>query len=202
MSPTKKELRLAIKNRAEDFDLADSQRAGTRIAAICETFLWRHLHPDLVMCYVSMKGEAPTRDIIRACLIRGQRVCVPWVEPETMDISASELENFNLDLAPGCAGILEPRDTCRRPVSLGDIDVHLVPGMAFDFKGARLGRGAGCYDRFLAGCGEESVRIGIAFSWQVIDDVPSENHDIPMDWIITEEGIIPAKENREAGEEP
>ncbi len=199
MSPSKKEIRQAIRRRANDFDLADFQRAGTKIAAICDALLWRHLHPDMVMCYVSKRGEAPTHDIIRACLIRGKRICVPLVEPESMTISASELENFSSDLRPGCAGILEPRDTCFRPVSPSDIDVHLIPGMAFDPKGGRLGHGAGCYDRFLAECGEESIYIGVAFSWQLIEDVPSEDHDIPMDWIITDEGLIPAREIREEG---
>ena len=197
MKPTKKKIRQAIKRRARDFDLADFQRAGTKIAAICEALLWRHLHPDMVMCYVSQRGEAPTHDILRACLIRGQRVCVPLVEPKTFTMSASELENFNSDLAPGRLGILEPRDTCRRPVSPSDIDVHLIPGTAFDLKGGRLGRGAGCYDRFLSECGDESIYIGVALSWQLVEEVPVEDHDVPMDWIVTEEGLIPARENRE-----
>jgi 5-formyltetrahydrofolate cyclo-ligase len=190
MSATKEQIRRTTLRRTQERDLADRQRAGVRIARQCEILLRHVFKPDLLMCYVSRRDEAPTHDIIRGCLARGQKVCVPWVAEETGAIRAGRLKNFTTDLAPGHAGILEPRDTCRRPVEPRDISLHFVPGMAYDPNGARLGRGSGHYDRFLADCAPETVKIGLAFSWQIVESIPTEAHDVGMDLVLTEEGCI------------
>jgi 5-formyltetrahydrofolate cyclo-ligase len=193
MSWSKDEIRAEVRRRRDLRDVADLQRAGIRISLTCDILLRNYLRGEMVMCYVSQRGEAPTHDIIRSCLVRGQRICVPWVNPETRMIAASELENFFVDLERGFAGILEPRDTCRRPVEPQGIDILLAPGLAFDSKGTRLGRGSGYYDRFLALFGPEKIKVGLAFSWQIFQEIPTEEHDIPMDLIVTEQGVIPVR---------
>jgi len=192
MPLSKDDIRAEVRRRRANRDVADFQRAGTRIAAFCEILLGAHQN-RVVMCYVSHKGEAPTHDIIRSCLARGQRVCVPWVDPSTKMIAASELHNFATELSPGFAGILEPRDTCRRPVEPKDIDILLVPAVAFDLKGRRVGRGEGYFDRYLAICEPTQIKIGLALSWQVFEGLPHESHDVAMDLIVTEEGVIPVR---------
>lgn len=190
MSFSKHEIREEIRRRQAQYDLADVQRAGLRIGAALEVLLTRYFQPRLIMSYVSTSGEAPTHDVIRSCLKRGQRVCVPCMDAEWERIVPSELENFAADLERRYSGILEPRDTCRRPVEPSDIDIILIPGVAFDPRGMRLGRGGGHYDRFLSGCPAEAVKIGLAFTWQIVEEVPYETHDVPMDLIVTEQGVV------------
>lgn len=193
MSGSKQEVREEIRRRQAQFDLADVQRAGMRIGASLEILLTHYFKPTVVMCYVSTTGEPPTHDIIRSCLKRGQRVCVPCMGKGGGAIVPCELQNFTSDLERGYSGILEPRDTCRRPVDLGEIDIHLIPGVAFDPNGGRLGRGGGHYDRFLAGCNPQVIKMGLAFSWQIVEEVPREEHDIGMDLIVTEQGVVPVR---------
>ena len=142
MFVSKAEIREEIRRRQAQYDLADIQRAGLRIGASLEILLTRYFQPRLVMCYVSTRDEAPTHDVIRSCLKRGQRICVPCLDRGTRQIVPSELESFSKDLERGYSGILEPRDTCRRPVEANDIDYHLIPGVAFDPNGFPIGRGS------------------------------------------------------------
>ena len=93
------------------------------------------------------------------------------------------------ELEPGFKGILEPRT--RMPVDPSTADVVIVPGVAFDARGNRLGYGGGFYDSFLSECGDVP-RIGVCFEVQVVDEVPVAEHDLPVDVIVTESRTIEA----------
>ena len=84
-------------------------------------------------------------------------------------------------LQPGAYGIMEP--VGERFTDYATIDIAVVPGMAFDAQGHRLGRGKGYYDRFLAKV-PDVYKIGLCFSWQMVDEVPSEANDIMMDEVV------------------
>ena len=88
------------------------------------------------------------------------------------------------DLQRGAFGIFEP--TGELFTDYNTIDVAIIPGMAFDAKGHRLGRGKGYYDRFLAKLSPSTYKIGLCFSWQLVDYVPTDEHDIPMDEVIVQ----------------
>ncbi len=190
---SKRQLREEMRQRLVQYDLADMQRAGLRIGAALEVLLTRYFQPQLIMSYVSTKGEAPTHDVIRNCLQRGQRICVPKIELAEETMEPREVENFYRDLQRGYHGILEPGDTSR-PVDADEIDIHLIPGIAFDPQGVRLGRGGGFYDRFLQQCSPEKIKVGLAFSWQIVEEIPAETHDIPMDLIVTEVGVVQVRD--------
>lgn len=91
-----------------------------------------------------------------------------------------------VDLRPGPFGILEPGPAAP-PVAAADVDLVVVPGVAFDSAGRRLGQGGGYYDRTLAGL--RAARVGVCFHGQVVDTVPSDAHDLGMDWVVTERGV-------------
>ena len=110
---------------------------------------------------------------------KGKTVVLPRVVSDT----DMELHRYTgqQDLQAGAYGILEP--TGELFANYDDIDVAIVPGMAFDAEGHRLGRGKGYYDRFLSRV-NNVYKIGLCFSWQMVDNVPCDDHDVVMDEVI------------------
>ena len=142
---------------------------------------------NVVMLFAAMADEADTAAIIRAALDAGKTVLLPKVNAQTREMIACPIVD-PADAAPGTYGILEPSNNAAVDASL--IEFCLVPARAFDRTGARLGRGAGYYDRFMASHGFSAVRCGIAFSSQLLDSVPSETHDLPVHVIVTDTEVI------------
>src|SRR5690606_25232452 len=91
------------------------------------------------------------------------------------------------ELSPGTFGVMEPPE--KEEIVLKDIDVVVVPGVAFDRNGYRIGYGAGYYDNFLPKLKSDAKNIAVAFEMQLRDLIPVESHDVKMDMIITEQGI-------------
>ncbi len=102
---------------------------------------------------------------------------------------AVRIDDVESDLICGYKGIPEPRDRSRI-VSPASIEVALIPGVVFDRCGNRLGYGAGFYDRFLTLEAPQAIRIGLAFSCQLAEKIPSLPHDVPMDMVVTEEALL------------
>ncbi len=139
-----------------------------------------------LLSYVASKdNELDTRGILAWALGQGKTVLVPVCMPKRA-MAWSVLRDFG-ELAPTSFGVLEPRVDARElAFPPGDAPV-LVPGIAFDRRGYRIGYGAGYFDRFLAH--HAGLKIGLAYECQIIDAVPHEPHDVPMDVIVTERGI-------------
>lgn len=138
-----------------------------------------------VMFYVSRKEEVQTHRMIEEALEIGKRVVVPYSVVETNSIIASEISDPKKDLEKGPFNIYQPKKNNIRQVSLEEIDLVIVPGVAFDEKNYRLGRGKGYYDRFLKGLSGRGVAIGICFDFQRIIRIPIEPHDVPVSLVIT-----------------
>ncbi|MBC7342442.1 MAG: 5-formyltetrahydrofolate cyclo-ligase [Clostridia bacterium] len=143
-----------------------------------------------IMTYVAFRNEVRTEIIIREALAQGKRVAVPLCSKARRQLIASQLLDFPGDLAPGTWGIPEPKPEALRPLDPQAIDLVIVPGVAFDRRGYRLGYGGGYYDRFLLRLGQGSVSVGVAFSLQVVDELPCEERDRPVNLVITESGIF------------
>jgi 5-formyltetrahydrofolate cyclo-ligase len=169
--------------------------------AICKNLLGDEirllLHAWRVCLYLSTKNEIPTRYIARAIWEAGREVCVPaW------SVSEAAYRLYLIDprmkLIPGHHGIREP--AVRIPVFPWDTDAFILPGLAFDAQGGRLGFGAGHYDAILAKAAKSAPKIALCYDWQVADaPLPQEAHDIPMDWIVTDQRVIHCAANRKAG---
>ncbi|MFA6440354.1 MAG: 5-formyltetrahydrofolate cyclo-ligase [Bacteriovoracaceae bacterium] len=141
---------------------------------------------DIVHTYISTKNnEVDTHDLIRLLLKQKKRVVVPIADKATKTMRHSELFSLS-ELVGGAYGILEPR-MCR-PVPVSDLQVVIVPALAVDRKGHRLGFGAGFYDRFLHDV--KLPTIALAYDFQVIDEVPQEPTDVPVSYVVTDREII------------
>jgi len=134
----------------------------------------------VVMFYVSLKDEVDTCFMIDEALRAGKRVCVPVILKEDKKLIAGEIKNRLEDLESQHFGIYQPRRDRVREVPLEIIDLVVVPGVAFDKKNIRLGRGHGYYDRFLSGLATTTKAIGLAFDFQVLEALPKDPHDIPV----------------------
>jgi 5-formyltetrahydrofolate cyclo-ligase len=138
-----------------------------------------------VLLFYSFGSEVPTAAMIQRLLDQGIRVLLPFLEGSAMD--AAELRPGDL-LAATTYGPKEPSP--RTPVDPSGIDVVIAPGLAFDAHGYRLGYGGGHYDRYLSRLRPETLRLGIAFHFQVVPSVPHGPEDRPLDLVVTERETI------------
>lgn len=146
----------------------------------CEVLILEKLFPyKVIMLYSALPDEVPTQILMDELVAQGKMVLLPRVISDT----DMELHRYTgkQDLQTGAYGIQEP--TGELFTDYNAIDVAIVPGMAFDVEGHRLGRGKGYYDRFLSRV-PHLYKIGLCFSWQLVDQVPCDEHDIKMDEVI------------------
>lgn len=139
-----------------------------------------------VMFYVSYNNEVFTHDLIKESFSE-KRVIVPLLLDD--EIVPVEIKEWK-ELKPGAFNILEPEHRNLFPLHL--IDLVLVPGVVFDEKGYRIGHGLGYYDKFLEKL--RATRIGLAFDFQVINEVPHLEYDQKMDIIVTDKRILDCRE--------
>ena len=181
----KKELRAAIKEKLNAVVPEDAILASRRVLAKLEQLdQWKRA--EVVLAFLSMKDELDTAPILNAALEAGKTLAVPRVVGS--ELAFCQIENLKKDTAPGAFGILEPVS------GLPEINIKtlserhsviLVPGLAFDKEKFRLGRGKGFYDRFLASAENSVYKIGIGYSFQLVERVPRENHDLRLDSVVT-----------------
>jgi len=138
-----------------------------------------------VLFYIATKEEVQTRFMLVEARKLGKKIVVPTVLKGEKRMVASLTEDLKSELSLGPYGILQPKRRYIRPVVPELIDLVVVPGLAFDKKGNRLGRGAGYYDKFLAGLPGDTPRIGLAFDFQVLRSLPALSHDISVTKVIS-----------------
>lgn len=137
----------------------------------------------LVMLYASRDKEVETMGIISEALRAGKKVALPCCTSQKT-IVPKEIREVR-DLEKGTYGIYEPKK--RQKIALLDeIDLVVVPGVAFDKRNRRLGRGKGYYDKFLRALPPNKVSVGLAFDFQIVDNLPIDSHDISVSKVITD----------------
>lgn len=138
---------------------------------------------DRVLLYVTaFPEELVTASMLRDALERGKRLVCPRVDRASRSLRLHAVDDLERDFRSGTLGISEPRRSCPE-VSPQEVDWVLVPGLAFDARGFRLGRGAGHYDRLLPNLRPGVPRWALAFDCQWIDALPVEAHDVPLDGV-------------------
>ncbi len=160
---------------------------------ICESFmaLPEYAQAKTVMFYIDVRSEVRTRHSLPAALESGKTIIVPWCN------EAGELELFRLssmdELAVGMYKILEPKQELRslpeKQCRAEDLDIVMVPGVAFDRRGGRMGHGKGYYDKLLQHARKDTPLVALAFECQLFPEIPVGGHDIFMDKIITESQV-------------
>lgn len=147
-----------------------------------------YLAAKTVMFYLAMPDEPRTDRMICDALARGMQVCVPLLKQEYGHMDAAAVSGLE-DLITGRLGLRMPDPAKARILRPAIIDLIVVPGVAFDSDGVRLGMGAGYYDRFLPQA-VGSTLLGLAWHCQLTEKLPSDEHDIPMHYLLTEGGFL------------
>jgi 5-formyltetrahydrofolate cyclo-ligase len=143
-----------------------------------------------VLLYVSaFAEELETRSFILDALARGKRVACPRVDRLEHRLRLYEIQSLSSDFEPGVLGIPEPRACCNELLP-PEIDWALIPGLAFDVRCERLGRGGGHYDRLMPLLRPDAPRWSLAFECQLVTELPVEPHDIRVDGVVTASRLI------------
>jgi len=142
------------------------------------------------LIYVSFRSEVETHQLIKERLNSGLEVAIPKTDVKNRHLETYLLEDWGKDLRPGAYGILEPDAEAASLIQPSQIDLAVVPGSVFDRKCGRYGYGGGYFDRFLSIKAPQAIRIGLAFSLQLLPEIPLKPHDQRMDIIVTESEIL------------
>ncbi|PIE60350.1 MAG: 5-formyltetrahydrofolate cyclo-ligase [Desulfobulbus propionicus] len=186
----KKQLRKEVMRRRDNLTYAERKKKSY---AITQQFIastgWKKAKTFFI--YNHLRSEVQTDEIIRHLCINGKTICVPYVDVTEKKMFAIKIKNRKSDLTCGYMGIAEPKKelVADGVIDPESIDIALIPGVAFDNRGGRLGYGGGYYDRFFQKKLLPTKKIGLAYTTQVLQAVPEEPHDVLMDILITEERI-------------
>lgn len=179
----KDDIRRRVKARKTMLDDSDRMTAAQSVFAMLEQTA-AFMLADRILMYHSLPDELSTHEFIRRWSPR-KHFYLPRVNGVNLDIlpyeeSKLELGSFHIEEPSG-------NDT----VDAADIEMVVVPAVAYDARGNRLGRGKGFYDRFLAST--PAVKVGVGYDFQLLDEIPAEPHDVPMDIVITQKSTIVLK---------
>ncbi len=171
----------------------DAERAAAKSCAIQRKFLESALYREAasVAVYCDFKGEVETGMILEDVLKGEKLLALPRINRP----------GYTLSFLPVCStdtlevnrdGFREPAEGSGKELDVKEIDLFVLPGVAYDMAGNRLGMGKGCYDKALENIGREKM-VALAYEFQVIETVPAERHDARVGWIVTEERLIRCK---------
>lgn len=141
-----------------------------------------------VMMFLSLPHEVDTAEAILHAWQLGKVVAVPKVSWEQRHMIPVQINSLETGFATGASGMRNP--VAGVPVPFTEIDLVVTPGLGFDRKGNRLGRGGSYYDRFFANTDLKAIRCGLGFAEQLVDDVPVVDHDEPVDLLVTDKEVI------------
>lgn len=148
-------------------------------------FLPEYKKAETILIYLAFNKELDTSAFMQTAWQQKKKIVVPVCQPQDRSLLLSQLLAFN-ELAPGTWGIPEPKAEFLRPVPVQQIDLLIIPGVAFDSQGYRLGYGGGYFDRFLPTIRPDCTKVGLAYDFQLLDELPREPHDTAVDVIVTE----------------
>lgn len=144
---------------------------------------------ETIMAFISFGSEINTRYLIEHAIDEGKTVVIPVMVPETRELKISRILDYS-ELEIGHYNILTPKKEFLRFLEAETIDLVLVPGLIFAKDGYRIGYGGGYYDRFLSKLNKDVPKLAIGFDMQLTDKVPTDEYDIPVDYILTEKQFI------------
>ncbi len=176
----KRQLRMALLEKLKRHKEDERRKKSLRIAR--KLFLLKeYVKAKTVLFYLSFNGEVDTAGMITESLKQGKRVAVPVLQTDRCALLPSLLKDIETETARGPHGTRHPKDAYIRPIEPRELDLVVVPGLAFDEAGNRLGRGMGYYDRFLSRLPERIPTIGLAFGFQIVEHFPPlEPHDFSV----------------------
>ena len=165
-----------------------AQEAKSKLACEALVRLEEFTRARTVMIYLDIPHEVHTAEVAQSAWQDGKTVLVPKVDWKQRRMTAAAIRSLEAGVEQTPSGLREPTDC--EPWPAETIDLVVVPALAFDRQGNRLGRGGGYYDRFLACPGMRATRCGLAFAEQLVDELPTSDHDVPMDLIVTDADVL------------
>ena len=189
MNPDKAALRRQMREEAGKHSPEERRAASTRLCDLLRAqAMWKSARS--VLLFMPTSEEPDIWTLAAEAIREGKSVSLPAFVADLGIYQALRVRDLVRDLAPGRFGIPEPCAGCA-PVLVNTLDLILVPGLAFATDGVRLGRGKGFYDRLLAQI--TPSKCGIAFDWQLLEKIPSEPHDVIVDFVATPSGFMPTR---------
>ena len=190
----KHDLRMQMRATLGEFS-GDERRASSLRAIERLVQLDAYRHASTVMVFLPLPSEVDTTAIVLRAFQSGQTVCAPKVDWGRRDMHAVEIQSMaDEGFAVDDHGVRSPRDG--RPVLPATIDMVIVPGLAFDDAGRRLGRGGGFYDRFLSRLRRSATAVGLAYDRQIVAEVPIEPGDVSVDLVVTDRRVVTGRSSR------
>ncbi|MGE5297343.1 MAG: 5-formyltetrahydrofolate cyclo-ligase [Solirubrobacterales bacterium] len=143
---------------------------------------------SIIMLFLSLPHEVDTSDAILQAWQLGKTVAVPKISWQQRHMIPVQINSLDTGFSTGTWGLRNP--TAGVPIPFGEIDLVVTPGLGYDRKGNRLGRGGSFYDRFFANKDLRACRCGLAFAEQVMELIPTTESDEPVEWLVTDEEVV------------
>jgi 5-formyltetrahydrofolate cyclo-ligase len=143
---------------------------------------------SIIMMFLSLPHEVDTSDAILQAWQLGKTVAVPKISWQQRHMIPVQISSLDTGFSTGTWGLRNP--TAGVPIPFGEIDLVVTPGLGYDRKGNRLGRGGSFYDRFFANKELRACRCGLAFAEQVMESIPTTESDEPVEWLVTDEEVV------------
>ncbi len=181
----RKDIATALKELAPKALLGINAQIETRLFEFAN-----FLESKIALLYVNNSSEVSTEQIIKRCFDYNKIVVLPAFDTAKRTMKLFKIDKYSADLKPGMRGLLEPNPARCKAVPIDCIDIAIIPGIAFDEKGGRIGTGDGYYDRLIPKLPITTRKVSLAFESQIIPQVPMDSHDKHVDIIITENRVI------------
>jgi 5-formyltetrahydrofolate cyclo-ligase len=183
-------LKVALRSmiRAQLEKISPAVRAVESID-LCERLKAQIQSARTVLFFAPLADELDVWPVLEESLALGATCALPFFDAEKKIYGAKEIKKLTTDIVTGKFGVREPAENCAE-IPLDRFDLVLVPGVAFDLHGNRLGRGNGFYDRLLAEI--SGVKCGVGYGFQLLEKIPNELHDAKVDFIFTPERCLKA----------
>jgi 5-formyltetrahydrofolate cyclo-ligase len=148
------------------------------------------LESKIALLYINGEHEVSTENIIKRCYVYNKIVVLPAFDSEQFTMNLMKVDHYPQELIPGPRGVLEPDASRCKIVPLDRVDIAIIPGIAFDEKGGRIGSGRGYYDRLIPRLAITTRKVALTVEEQIVPQIPMESHDKYVDIIITDKRII------------
>jgi 5-formyltetrahydrofolate cyclo-ligase len=172
-------------------ELSESIRAEKNRAIEARLFEFANfLEAKIALLYINGDYEVQTESIIKRSYVYNKIVVLPAFDPEKFEMRLMKVDKLSKELIPGPRSVLEPDANRCKTVPMERIDIAIIPGLAFDEKGGRIGSGKGYYDRLIPKLAITTRKVALTFEEQIVPQIPMESHDKHVDIIITDRRII------------
>lgn len=195
---TKKQtLRQAITAKRAELSAEERTRLSQEITHRL-TQLESYKNAQNLFLYLNFGAEYESKQFAEQCLRDGKQIWLPRAERIARALEIYRVTDLEQDIAPGTWNIPEPiPNRCERLTDLDQLDFILLPGIAFTHTGDRIGYGGGYYDRILTEFTRRPALVAGTYSLQIVDSIPLEPFDQPIDWLVTENETIHCAQERE-----